>query len=96
MPTVNLIVFSETGKVIHKKNSEEEDMDELKEQKVSGVGKQIEGRCSSLMQHVESQTPKTLRGAQWLSGQVFDSRLRGCGFEPHRHCHYTVSLSKTH
>ena len=26
-------------------------------------------------------------GAQWLSGRVFDSRLRGSGFEPHRrHC----------
>ena len=26
-------------------------------------------------------------GAQWLSGRVFDWRLRGCGFEPHwRHC----------
>ena len=33
--------------------------------------------------------------AQWLSGRVFDSRPRGCGFEPHqRHC--VVSLSKTH
>ena len=35
------------------------------------------------------------QGAQWLSGRVFDSRMRGCGFEPHRwHCN--VSLSKTH
>ena len=26
-------------------------------------------------------------GAQWLSGRVLDSRLRGRGFEPHlRHC----------
>ena len=32
-------------------------------------------------------------GAQWLSGSVLDSRLRGRGFEPHwRHC--VVSLSK--
>ena len=32
-------------------------------------------------------------GAQWLSGRVHDSRLRGRGFEPHpRHC--VVSLSK--
>ena len=32
-------------------------------------------------------------GAQWLSGRVLDSRLRGHGFEPHRgHC--VVSLSK--
>ena len=28
-----------------------------------------------------------LMGAQWLSGRVLDSRLKGCGFEPHRrHC----------
>ena len=27
------------------------------------------------------------QGAQWLSGRVLDSRLRGCGFKPHRrHC----------
>ena len=31
-------MFSESGKVIHKKNNEEEDMDELKEQKVRGWG----------------------------------------------------------
>ena len=32
-------------------------------------------------------------GAQWLSGRVLDSRLKGRGFEPHlRHC--VVSLSK--
>ena len=30
-------------------------------------------------------------GAQWLSGRVLDSRLRGRGFEPHRH-HCVVSL----
>ena len=33
------------------------------------------------------------KGAQWLSGRVFDSRPRGQGFEPHRH-HCVVSLSK--
>ena len=28
-----------------------------------------------------------IKGAQWLSGRVLDSRPRGCGFEPHRrHC----------
>ena len=28
-----------------------------------------------------------LKGAQWLSGRVLDSRLKGSGFEPHRrHC----------
>ena len=32
-------------------------------------------------------------GAQWLSGRVLDSRLKGRGLEPHpRHC--VVSLSK--
>ena len=36
----------------------------------------------------------SLSGAQWISGRVLDSRLRGCWFEPHlRHC--IVSLSKT-
>ena len=34
-------------------------------------------------------------GAQWLSGRLFDLRLRGCGFEPHRR-HCVVSLRKTH
>ena len=33
------------------------------------------------------------QGAQWLSGRVLDSRMRGHGFEPHR-CHCVVSLSK--
>ena len=32
-------------------------------------------------------------GAQWLSGRVLDSRLKGSGFEPHRR-HCVVSLSK--
>ena len=32
-------------------------------------------------------------GAQWLSGRVLDSRLKGRRFEPHR-CHCVVSLSK--
>ena len=34
-------------------------------------------------------------GGQWLSGRVLDSRLRGCGFEPHSRP-FVVSLSKTH
>ena len=34
-----------------------------------------------------------MTGAQWLSGRVLDSRLRGRGFEPHW-CHCVVSLSK--
>ena len=32
-------------------------------------------------------------GAQWLSGRVLESRLRGHRFEPHRR-HCLVSLSK--
>ena len=32
-------------------------------------------------------------GAQWLSGRVLDSRLKGRGFEPHRR-HCAVSLRK--
>ena len=32
-------------------------------------------------------------GAQWFSGQVFDSRPRGRGFEPHQ-SHCVVFLSK--
>ena len=28
-----------------------------------------------------------IKGPQWLSGRVLDSRPRGCGFKPHRrHC----------
>ena len=33
------------------------------------------------------------QGAQWLSGRVLDTKLRGRGFEPHR-CYCVVSLSK--
>ena len=34
-----------------------------------------------------------IKGVQWLSGRMLDSRPRGCGFEPHqRHC--VLSLSK--
>ena len=35
----------------------------------------------------------TMKGAQWLSGRVLDSRPKGRGFEPHRR-HCVVSLSK--
>ena len=34
-----------------------------------------------------------MKGAQWLSGRVLDSRPKGRGFEPHRR-HCIVSLSK--
>ena len=37
----------------------------------------------------------SISGAQWLSGRVLDSRLRGHGFEPQRR-HCVVSLSKTY
>ena len=31
--------------------------------------------------------PMKMKGAQWLSGRVLDSRPKGRGFEPHRrHC----------
>ena len=40
-------------------------------------------------------TQNNHQGAQWLSGRMLDLRLRGRGFEPHRH-HCVVSLSKTH
>ena len=33
------------------------------------------------------------KGVQWLSGRVLDSRLRGRGFEPHRH-HCVVVLEQ--
>ena len=34
-----------------------------------------------------SSWAKSLKGAQWLSGRVLDSRPKGRGFEPHRrHC----------
>ena len=34
-----------------------------------------------------SKSISALKGAQWLSGRVLDSRPRGCGLEPHRrHC----------
>ena len=36
---------------------------------------------------------KEVKGAQWLSGRLFDSRPSGRGFEPHRR-HCIVSLSK--
>ena len=37
----------------------------------------------------------TVKGAQWLSGRVLDSRLRGRGLKPQRR-HCVVSLSKAH
>ena len=34
-----------------------------------------------------------VKGAQWLSGRVLDSRPKGSGFEPHR-CHCVVVLEQ--
>ena len=47
-------------------------------------------------QHIHRPASASTQGGTLsLSGRVLDSRLRGCGFEPHqRHC--IVSLSKTH
>ena len=38
--------------------------------------------------HVSANpTTQEIKGAQWLSGRVLDSRPKGRGFEPHRrHC----------
>ena len=35
----------------------------------------------------------TIRGGQWLSGRVLDSRLKGLGFKPHGH-HCVVVLEQ--
>ena len=42
---------------------------------------------------VSFENKSAYKGAQWLSGRVLDSRLKGRGFEPHRR-HCVVSLSK--
>ena len=52
-------------------------------------------KCTVLCFVLEWKKYKKKYGAQWLSGRVLDSRLRGCGLEPHRR-HCVVSLSKTH
>ena len=52
------------------------------------VGKYLKhGMFFELMLHIP------VKGAQWLSGRVCDSRPKGRGFEPHQH-HCVVSLSK--
>ena len=46
-----------------------------------------ESSCVTLVLWVsinESENIKETMGAQWLSGRVLDSRLRGCRFKPHR------------
>ena len=43
----------------------------------------------TILYHLHQCKPCTSRvkGAQWLSGRVLDSRPKGLGFEPHRrHC----------
>ena len=42
-----------------------------------------------------SKTNGSLKGAQWLSGRVLDSRLKSHGFEPHRR-HCVVVLKQRH
>ena len=42
---------------------------------------------------IQIQTRSDILGAQWLSGRVLDSRLRGRSLEPHWH-HSVVFLSK--
>ena len=54
--------------------------------------------CCELHLHCLSQPMNILnhllvRGAQWLSGRVLNSRPKGRRFEPHRR-HFVVSLSK--
>ena len=40
-----------------------------------------------LNQEIRESYLYVLKGAQWLSGRVLDSRPKGRGFEPHRrHC----------
>ena len=51
--------------------------------------------CAFVMLNMVGTSYLAIWGAQWLRGRVLGSRLRGCGFEPHRH-HCVVSLSKTH
>ena len=36
-----------------------------------------------------------IKGAQWLSGRVLESRPKGRGFEPHRrHCIVSLSMQE--
>ena len=58
-----------------------------------------EARCGSVKQSSFSglvcSVLHSISRAQWLSGRVLDSRLRGIGFEPQRR-HCVVSLRKTY
>ena len=45
------------------------------------------------MAYGELLLQNSLKGAQWLSGRVLDSRPKGHGFEPHR-CHCVVVLEQ--
>ena len=50
-------------------------------------------RTFTVTRHPKDNKSKAIKGAQWLSGRVLDSRPRDRGFEPHRgHC--VVSFSK--
>ena len=49
---------------------------------------------SGVLYHVEwMRSYHRIKGAQWLSGKVLDSRPNGRGFEPHRR-HYVVVLEQ--
>ena len=63
----------------------------------------LKGGCTGLSEPIRVKMPQCwkshitaqMKGTQWLSGRVLDSRPRGRGLEPHRR-HCVVSLSKTH
>ena len=64
-------------------------------QQTSLTGSLKQGNILDMTNASLLSSQKWFWGAQWLSGRVFDSRQRGCGFEPHgRHC--LVTFSKTH
>ena len=54
-----------------------------------------EDRFACVMAHTCTCINKIFDGAQCFSGRLLDSRLKGCGFEPHRQ-HCVFSLSKTY
>ena len=64
-------------------------------QQTSLTGSLKQGKYIGHDKFVFTLFTKLVLGAQWLSGRVFDSRQRGCRFEPHGH-HCVVSFSKTH
>ena len=53
------------------------------------------GNPDEFYQYLQNELTTCVKGVQWLSGRVIDSKLRGYRFKPHRY-HLVVSLSKTH